>query len=330
MKVLMYTKVYNGEKTLARAIESVLSQSHTTLDYYVFDNGSTDGTRAIILSYMAKDPRVKLLVNEANNLYALADFQRMLAEVDRGQYDYLAVLDADDAYGPDFLKEAMDYMVTHQVGVCAVASRFVAASSGAVLHHRQLSGNLCVKEKDQWDQQLEYYYQFVRTTWGKLYAMDVIQKMNYDKGITQKIINGGDTYFVLEALKVAEGFGILQGVHHTYYYTGTGAQSTYHINRVRGYHLIHQTAKALLQKKAGRLSQRNEMILRGIFINDLYVLLDVLLRQPKHIQLGEMAELLSLPLVQRILQEMCEYPQDEAVRQQVLKQIEGVILSTAS
>ena len=41
------TFAYNAEKTLRKSVDSVLNQTHKEFVYYLMDNGSTDGTRAI-------------------------------------------------------------------------------------------------------------------------------------------------------------------------------------------------------------------------------------------------------------------------------------------
>ena len=58
--------VYNGERWLAEAIESILDQSFDRLELIISDNDSTDGTEEICRSYAARDPRVRYLRQEKN------------------------------------------------------------------------------------------------------------------------------------------------------------------------------------------------------------------------------------------------------------------------
>lgn len=51
--------VCNGEKTLARCLESILSQDYPNLEILVIDNNSTDKTKEIITNFIAKDNRIK-------------------------------------------------------------------------------------------------------------------------------------------------------------------------------------------------------------------------------------------------------------------------------
>lgn len=54
MKISIITSVYNNKETIAEAIESVLSQTHTNIEYIVVDGASTDGTVEIIKQYADK------------------------------------------------------------------------------------------------------------------------------------------------------------------------------------------------------------------------------------------------------------------------------------
>lgn len=58
--------VYNGERFLARAIESILGQTYRNIELIISDNASTDGTSAICKHYLAADDRVRYVVNERN------------------------------------------------------------------------------------------------------------------------------------------------------------------------------------------------------------------------------------------------------------------------
>ncbi len=66
--------VYNGEKSLAESIESVLAQNYGDFHFLISDNCSTDSTWEICNYYASKDKRIRLNRNE-KNLGAIANFQ---------------------------------------------------------------------------------------------------------------------------------------------------------------------------------------------------------------------------------------------------------------
>lgn len=59
--------VYNGEKYLRQALESLLSQSHSNIEVIISDNASTDATERICREVAAKDKRVSYIRQQSNN-----------------------------------------------------------------------------------------------------------------------------------------------------------------------------------------------------------------------------------------------------------------------
>jgi glycosyltransferase involved in cell wall biosynthesis len=56
--------VYNGARFLAPAIESILAQSFHDFEFLILDDGSQDGSRAIIETYAARDRRIRTILRE--------------------------------------------------------------------------------------------------------------------------------------------------------------------------------------------------------------------------------------------------------------------------
>jgi len=91
--------VYNGEKCIRRAIDSLLAQDYENFELIVSDNASTDGTWQICQEYTAKDTRIRLNLNK-KNLGARANFQLVL---DLAQGPYFMWAAADDYWYPEFV-----------------------------------------------------------------------------------------------------------------------------------------------------------------------------------------------------------------------------------
>lgn len=69
--------VYNGEKFIREALDSLLAQTYTDFELIISDNASTDDTEAICQEYTAKDTRVRY-VRQAENKGPAANFQFVL------------------------------------------------------------------------------------------------------------------------------------------------------------------------------------------------------------------------------------------------------------
>ena len=51
--------VYNGDRLLARALDSLCGQQFSEMEIIISDNASTDGTEQICRTYAARDPRIR-------------------------------------------------------------------------------------------------------------------------------------------------------------------------------------------------------------------------------------------------------------------------------
>lgn len=84
--------VYNGEKYLAAAIESVLSQTYSHFEFFIVDDASTDQTNQIITQYAKQDSRIFHLANEHNAKQSEARNQ----PIRKARGKYIVLVDSDD------------------------------------------------------------------------------------------------------------------------------------------------------------------------------------------------------------------------------------------
>jgi len=105
-KVSVIMPVYDQEKFVAEAIESVLNQTLNNFELIICDDGSTDSSIRIVEEYARKDNRIKVMKNEAN-MGLTKTLNRML-KVATGEY--VCQLDSDDIFMPDRLKTAVKLM----------------------------------------------------------------------------------------------------------------------------------------------------------------------------------------------------------------------------
>lgn len=104
--------VYNGEKYLREAIDSILNQTLQDFELVIVDDGSTDGTEAIVGSY--NSDKIRYHANEKNLGHA-ASCNRLL---DLAHGEFVAQADADDLSHPQRLERQTAFMRDNpQVGV---------------------------------------------------------------------------------------------------------------------------------------------------------------------------------------------------------------------
>jgi teichuronic acid biosynthesis glycosyltransferase TuaG len=112
---------YNAEKTIERAIRSVLSQNYEPLELLVIDDCSKDGTVALVQSLAAADSRLRLLRNPRN--LGVSGTRRH--GVDQAKYDYIAFLDSDDYWESNKLQRQMERMLAQNARLSYTGSAFI-------------------------------------------------------------------------------------------------------------------------------------------------------------------------------------------------------------
>jgi glycosyltransferase involved in cell wall biosynthesis len=105
-KVTVGLPVYNGEKYVADALDSALSQTFEDFEVLVSDNASTDRTAEICQDYAARDRRV-IYTRTDRNVGAAPNFNRVF-ELARGKYFRWAA--HDDGAHPDFLRKCVEVL----------------------------------------------------------------------------------------------------------------------------------------------------------------------------------------------------------------------------
>lgn len=110
--------VYNGERYLLQAVDSICQQTLGDFEYIVVDDGSTDRSLRLLRERAAKDGRIRII--QASRGGVVAARRRGLQEAGG---EYIAVMDADDIAEPRRLELQLAYMESHPevvaVGSCA-------------------------------------------------------------------------------------------------------------------------------------------------------------------------------------------------------------------
>jgi glycosyltransferase involved in cell wall biosynthesis len=96
--------VYNGERFLAQALESLLAQSWEDFELVISDNASSDGTEEICRAFAARDPRVRYLRRDVNR-GAAWNFNSVVHETSAPYFKWAA---HDDLLAPTCVEQCLD------------------------------------------------------------------------------------------------------------------------------------------------------------------------------------------------------------------------------
>jgi glycosyltransferase involved in cell wall biosynthesis len=102
MTITVVLPAYNSEKYIARALDSVIAQTHKPDEIIVIDDGSTDNTSDIIRKY---EPSVKLIQQQNTGASVARN-----AGIEAASSEWIAFLDADDEWLPEKLQFQREHL----------------------------------------------------------------------------------------------------------------------------------------------------------------------------------------------------------------------------
>jgi len=113
--------IYNCEKTLQEAVESIQNQTYTNWELIMCDDGSSDNTYQLAVDLSVLDPRIKVIKNEKN--VGLNETLNRCLALARGSY--IARMDGDDICDPERFKaeiEVLDH--EHEISIVSTDMKF--------------------------------------------------------------------------------------------------------------------------------------------------------------------------------------------------------------
>lgn len=119
--VSIVVPVYNAEKYLNEAVESILDQTYKNIELILINDGSQDKTEEIIISWLNLDKRIKYYKNEENKgiIYTLNKALNLAQGI------YIARMDADDICLPNRIFEQVTFMEKNEeVALCSTYAFF--------------------------------------------------------------------------------------------------------------------------------------------------------------------------------------------------------------
>ena len=107
--------VYNGERYLAKTIESLIAQDYPNLEIIIADNASEDGTADICRAYAARDPRITYLRN-ATNIGPMKNGCRLF---DEASGEFIMFAADHDLWAPNFVSTLLPELLRDESVVLA-------------------------------------------------------------------------------------------------------------------------------------------------------------------------------------------------------------------
>lgn len=273
-EIIIATTVYNAERTIARTIESVLSQSFDNFVYYIMDNASIDGTRSIIRGYMKTDERIVLSERTENDrLVGVTLLPAVLKEYPSVRW--ITEIDADDEYKPGYLKKMFSFALENNLEVVSCGYEKVDSVSGNIIKLRELGENM-VLCGEKFASEFIKYRGFTVFGWGKLVFRDVWLAVSKKfEGIP--FYHYYDTAWTLRCFSSADRAGVLGVPLYRFWQYPNSLGRQFHSNRIENDWLAFEDNRQYLEN-CGGLSGLNVDFLYAIQLSLLEETLDVIYR----------------------------------------------------
>ena len=136
--------VYNGERYVPEAVESILAQTFDDFEFILIDDGSTDGSKGLLDGYARRDPRIRLTSRPNKGLTATLNEGLGMA-----CGEFVARMDADDISLPSRFEKQVAFLRANPDVVC-VGARVLRvdpygsplSESNHKLTHEEIDGQL--------------------------------------------------------------------------------------------------------------------------------------------------------------------------------------------
>lgn len=265
----MLIPVYNGEKTLRRAVDSVLNQSFRDFELILCDDKSTDGSLELMREYACADPRVRI-IEHAQNLGRSAAHCSLNRAASR---PYSICVDADDEIAPDFLALGAEMLNQEPFDVMEFPCELRFSDGGSRFAVKddeiQRSGNMLMK----------YLKDCMSMWWSRIYRTEILRNT---EPLTRENFLADDCFFMAPLYYQVKSYRYVRTDRPMYiYYADTGAWSNIMRNMTpEKFDLVcrtrYETIKlnAKFYRRHGFGNEYEEEMLRLYALNDLVVLLE--------------------------------------------------------
>jgi len=239
--------VYNGERFLADAVNSIRAQTYGNFEFLIVDDGSTDDTAQIVHS--VKDPRIRYFHRQPHE-GASAARNFALAQA-RGIY--LTGMDADDVSLPDRLERQVAFLESRpSVGLVACGWETIDEHGRPLFTYSSENDRAPINSEIDWQPCLLGATYFFRT--------ECINKV----GVYRAGFDMNEDWDLCVRIGEAYDIGILGGVSYQYREHSLAACSKKVAKNIRSIILVRRLASERRQRGADRLSTLSEAKMRRL------------------------------------------------------------------
>lgn len=194
-KVSVIVPVYNAEKYLREAIESVLNQTYTNFELLLINDRSTDNSKKICEEYAQKDNRIAVFENSTEN-HGPGPTRNIGLDNATGEFIYF--MDADDWINKTLLETCIDRMNETNADIVQVGVEYRQndGKSSLQLYHK---GNCLITREDIKNDFLKFWNENSLMIWQQFFKVETVKGIRFEN-----IKTGEDICYVMDAFGNAE------------------------------------------------------------------------------------------------------------------------------
>ena len=206
-KVSVIMPVYNAEKYLSKAIESVLKQTYPDFELLLINDRSTDNSKQICAEYAKRDCRIVLLENDSE-LHGPGQARNI--GLDHATGDYIYFMDADDWIEDRLLECAVHRMQETNADIVRFGVIY-ELSNGERTGMHCWNGKNVLSKNDIKSDFFHFWTGNPKNIWLHLFRREIVVSFHFENRI-----NGEDVCFVMDALDKAEIIAYTTDVFYHY------------------------------------------------------------------------------------------------------------------
>lgn len=200
-KVSIIVPMYNAEKSISRAVESLLCQEYDNIEILLVDDGSTDDTLNVVMTIAASDGRVRLIKKEHTGVSLTRN--RGLQE---STGDLIAFCDSDDYVDHTYISSMIRYIDSDTDMVICKTNHFRRTEGQDGPLYYKLDKKYC----KEWLISASEYAS--RGPVCKIFKHSIIQ--NHNIAFDESLCFGEDLLFVLSYMEHCRQICLLNQIHY--------------------------------------------------------------------------------------------------------------------
>lgn len=234
--VSVIVPIYNSEKSLSQAIESVINQSYKDIELILVDDGSIDKSADLCDKYACQDKRIKVIHKKNAGVSAARN-----SGLASSTGEYIVFLDADDTLDNDILEQAVlsvkDKKTIYQWGYTMVSDKKTILGPTLITH--DLSKDEIMSMIIGWNIADINLGVFFRAVWGKLLFADIIKENEIF--FPENLYIGEDAIFLLKYSKYIDAVQVVSSRGYNYQISDISAVGKYKSDLLAQYEQQIQT-----------------------------------------------------------------------------------------